>query len=411
MMTALRTVVLVLVASVAMLTFAQPQWSAPLQPISKDGYYTLVLSPEVVGRSHADLGDLRLLDSLNHEVPYVVEFEPAMYEHTWMRTYKLLRNERVNKRTIIEMEADSAATVDELQVRIRNAMVSKRARITGSDDRENWYMILDECLSVGEGDGATNVLRFVDLPLSDYRYYRITLNDSLTAPVQVLDLGHCGRARSEGRYTAVRPLMFTRVEDRSTSRIALFSNAPFKADRFAFEIRNDGPYLRRGSFMVRVRQEVQGRIRKTPVVREEQIGNFTIASYGRGTIAGPGAITDTLFVDIENQSDRPLEITGIRAFQLEHRLIAKLNAGMRYTISTSDAKASKPRYDLEQFRDSIPASISALAVPAMMAAPPPIVEEPPFSPGKHWLWIVLVSVGAIIAFGAIRLLRQTGKAD
>jgi hypothetical protein len=35
----------------------------------------------------------------------------------------------------------------------------------------------------------------MDLPLSDHRYYRIELNDSLTAPVQVLGVGHTVQAR------------------------------------------------------------------------------------------------------------------------------------------------------------------------------------------------------------------------
>ena len=390
-----------------MVMLAQPQWSAPLPPIAQDGYHTIVLSPEVVGRSQADLGDLRLLDSLGHEVPYLLEFEPAMHERTWIHTYTLLRNERVNKHTIVEIQADSAATVDELQLRIRNAMVSKRAHITGSDDRENWYMIQDECLSVGEGDGATSVLRFVDLPLSDYRYYRIVLNDSLTAPVQVLDLGHSARARSEGRYTPVIALTFTRVEDRSTSRIALFGTSPFKADRLTFTIQSDGPYARQGSFLAHVFPEVPGRLHKRSTMREESLGGFTLASYGRGTINGPGSITDTLWITIENQSDRPLEISGIRAFQLEHRLIAKLRSRMRYTITTGDAKARSPRYDLEQFRDSIPASLALLDMPAMVAAPMIAAPRPMIDPSALWLWAAIIILGLLIAIPAVRLLRKT----
>src|SRR5262245_7882097 len=81
---------------------AQPHWSVPLSPVQQEGYYTVVLSPEVIGRSRSDLSDLRLVDSLDHEVPYLLEREPAMYERTWMRSYTLLRNERANKRTMIE---------------------------------------------------------------------------------------------------------------------------------------------------------------------------------------------------------------------------------------------------------------------------------------------------------------------
>lgn len=391
----------------AFLAQAQPQWSAPLAPVERDGYYTIVLSPEVVGRSREDLSDLRLLDSSGKEVAYLIEREPTMYERTWMRSYKLLRNERIKRTTIIEMEADSAAMVDELLVRVRNARVSKRARITGSDDRADWYMIQDECLAVGEGDGETSVLRFVDLPLSDYRYYRIVLDDSMSAPVQVLDLGHSARARSEGQYTPIDGLEFSRTEDRSTTRIALHGGSPFSADRLVFDIRSDVPFRRQGRFTRHVRYTTRERKREVIRTTEEQLGDFSLTRTSRGKVTAPGNITDTLFVLIENGNDQPLDITGIRAFQLERRVIAKLNAGGRYTITTADAKAHMPRYDIAHFRDSLPSSIGVLNIPAMSARPITPKGGPSFAPSMKWVWAAIIGLGAIIAFSAVRLLRRS----
>lgn len=393
----------------ALLACAQPQWSAPLPPVERDGYYTIVLSPELVGRSREDLADLRLLDPAGKEVAYLIEREPMMYERSWMRSYKLLRNERVKRTTIIEMEADSAAMVDELVVRVRNARVSKRARITGSDDRADWYMIQDECLAVGDGDGATSVLRFVDLPLSDYRYYRITLDDSLSAPVQVLDLGHSARARSEGRYAAIDGLSLSRTEERSTTRIALHGNSPFRADRLVFDIHSDVPFRRSAHFARHVSYMV--RERKRDVVRksEEGIGDFTLTRTSRGRVPAPGMITDTLFIRIENGNDRPLDITGIHAVQLEQRMIAKLSAGVRYIITTADAKATTPQYDIAHFRDSLPPSIGVLTIPAMTPRPVTPKAGPSFAPTMTWVWAAIIGIGAVIAFLAVRLLRHSSS--
>jgi hypothetical protein len=390
-----------------LLTYAQPQWSALLAPVERDGYYTIVLSPEVVGRSREDLSDLRLLDASGKEVAYLMEREPAMYESSWIRSYRLLRNERVKRTTIIEMEADSLATVDELLVRVRNARVSKRARITGSDDRSDWYMIQDECLAVGEGDGATSVLRFVDLPLSDYRYYRIVLDDSLSAPVQVLDLGHSARARSEGRYIPIDGLSFTRTEDRSTTRIALHGGSPFSADRIVFDIRSDVPFQRQARFARHVSYTVRENKRDVTRTSEEQLSDFTLTRTSRGRVQAPGASVDTLFMLIYNGSDRPLDITGLRAFRLEERMIAKLKAGAHYTITTADAKANTARYDIAHFRDSLPPSIGVLNIPAMTARPVEQATGPSIAPSMKWVWAAIIGIGAIIAFSAVRLLRRS----
>lgn len=393
------------------LMHAQPHWSAPIAPVDRAGYYTIVLSPEVVGRSREDLADLRLLDSAGKEVAYLIEREPAMYERTWLRSYKLLRNERVKRATVVEMETDSAGVVDELLIHVRNARVSKRARITGSDDRTDWFMIQDECLAVGEGDGATSVLRFVDLPLSDYRYYRIVLDDSLSAPVQVLDLGHSARARSEGRYTEIDGLTFTRLEDRSITRLAVFTRSPFRADRLRFNIRSDVPFQRRAKFAHHVSYTVREHKRDVVRTGEEPLGDFTLTRTSRGNVPGPRTIVDTLFVLIENGDDRPLNITGIHALQLETRLIAKLEARAPYTITTADAKATMPRYDIAHFRDSLPETMGTLDVPAMKARPVTPKAGPVLAPSMVWVWAAIIGIGAVIAISAVRLLRGASTTD
>lgn len=402
----MRCVPFLICAAFTSAVLAQPHWQVELPLVQQDGYYSVVLSPEVIGRSRSDLADLRVLDTAGHEVAFVLEHEPELYERTWTKTYKLLRNERVDQRTIIEMEADSAATVDELQVHIRNAEVTKRARISGSDDRQEWFIIKEECLSVGEGEGSTSVLRFVDLPLSDYRYYRLELNDRKSLPVQVLELGHSGRVRHEGRCTPIEGLRFLRKEDRSTTWLAVFANAPFKADRLLFDIASEVPYQRSGSFSAWT--PIVMRERRRDVVRrmEQPLGSFVLSSATRGTVAGPGVITDTLWISIENHNDRPLPIKGLTGSQLEHRLIARLMADQRYRLVTGDPIASAPRYDLSVFRDSV-SVVGAVQLVAMSPMPATdAAHAPAFAPEKKWIWIALIGLGLVITVSTVRLLRK-----
>jgi hypothetical protein len=266
-------------------------------------------------------------------------------------------------------------------------------------------------MAVGEGNGTTSVLRFVDLPLSDYRYYRIELNDTYGAPVQVLDLGHSGRARSEGRYTPIEGLRFVRREVKNATLIGLFAPSPFNTDRIKFDIRSEGPFLRQGSLTRRTVHTEKQRRRNVRYVDEQPLGSFSLASYARGVIAGPSITVDTLWIRIENGNDQPLDITGIHAFQLERRLVAKLKADMPYRLTTADEKARAPLYDLEHFRDSIPASIASLTVPAMIAAPQTAATSPLFAPGMKWVWAAIIGLGVLIAVSAVRMLRKTAGAN
>lgn len=406
MMGALRTPWLMIGLCAALLAHAQPQWSAPLKPVAADGYHTIVLSPELVGRSRADLSDVRLLDSAGVEVPFILEQEPAMYERMYSRPYALLRNAREGKHTVIEMQGDSAGAIDEIVLNIRNADVHKRARITGSDDRTSWFMIKDDCIGVGEAATGTSLLRFVDLPLSDYRYYRIVLDDSLTAPVQVKDLGHWCRERTEGRYTRVDGVHFGTSQHQQVTHIALVGTTPFLADRVVFHVQQEGPYAREGRFIRRSKESLREKRRTVERMTEETVGVFTLRSGHGGTVTGPGVACDTLFARIADHDDRPLRITGVSAFQLERRLKARLKADQRYTITTADEKVKRPTYDIQQFRDSLPASVAVLTVPTM--SPRPITQEegPAVAPSLKWVWAAIVGIGLAIGISAVRLLRK-----
>jgi hypothetical protein len=409
MMILIRTLSALLSLAAASLLFSQPHWSAPLAPVAQDGYYTIVLSPEVIGRSRADLGDLRLLDQAGREVAYVLEHEPAVYDRTWIRSYALLRNERVGRWTLVEMEADSAALVDEIQVRVRNARVGKRARVTGSDDRKNWYLIKDEDWSVGGSGDSISVIRFVQLPLSNYHYYRIALDDSLSPPVQVLDISYAGRSRTEGQYTPIENVRSSREEDHRETRIALSCPHPFRADRVVFDVRSDEPFLRNGRFYRKVDYTVRHQRRDLVRSRPEYMEDFTLTRASLGALPGTRIPVDTLWCVIQNGNDLPLVFDDIRVFQLEERLVAKLKAGEHYTVTTADAKASIPRYDIALFRDSLPASLGVLSIPAMVSTPMAAKEADPTGPDMKWVWAAIIGLGAVITFSTLRLLRKSGE--
>src|SRR6186713_54850 len=186
-----------------------PHWHTTIGPVARTGQHLVLLPPEVVGRSQTSLHDIRILASDSTLVPYLARTEAPHMSEVRAVPFTMLRNERVGNRTVVEFEVPTGTLMDGFELGIRNAQVSKSARITGSDDRAHWFMVKDEGLALS-GGGPARGLRWLDLPLSDHRYYRIELNDSLTAPVQVLGVGHTVHARSEGRYVSAGTVRWDR---------------------------------------------------------------------------------------------------------------------------------------------------------------------------------------------------------
>jgi len=383
----------------------RPAWRSSLGPVERSGLYAVRLSPEVVGRSLPSLDDVRIVAPDTTLVPFVARSAPAQLSEVRSVSFAMLRNERVGRRTVVEFEVPAGTLVDGFSLSIRNAEVAKSARITGSDDRRHWYMVKDEHLSLS-GDGDARSLRWMDLPLSDHRYYRIELNDSLTAPVQVLSVGHAVQARREGRYDPITTARWDRIEEKGRTVIRITADHPLVVDRLHMTVADTMAWRRSWTLYTHRQEERQVR-RRTELHRwTEELGSGTLASYERAAIPGPGRTVDTLFLAIGNGDDRPLHITGIEALQLDRVLFTNLEAGVPYTLTTGDPAAMPPRFDLTHFQDSLPVPVDTLIVGGLTAIER-VTSEEPFDVSHAWVWAAIVVVGGAAAWGALRAMRRT----
>ncbi|MBL8001987.1 MAG: hypothetical protein JNL05_08505 [Flavobacteriales bacterium] len=399
----LRTSLIALLLGLAAIA-QRPGWRTTVGPAARTGPHAVRLSPEVVGRSQGTLNDVRLLAPDSTLVPFVVRTAPAQVSEAHAVAFTMLRNDREGRRTVVEFEVPQGTLMDGFTLGIRNAEVGKSARITGSDDRRHWFMVKDDHLSLS-GDEEARSLRWVDLPLSDHRYYRIELNDSLTAPVQVLSVGHTVQARSEGRYQTITTARWDRIEVKGRTLVRITADHPLVIDRLRFAVADTVPYLRHYRLYTYRQEERQERRRKVMHRWTEELGAGTIASYARPVITGPGVAVDTLFLALENGDDRPLRITRLEVLQLERALLANLQAGVTYTLTTGDPAASAPRFDLTHFQDSLPTPLDTLVLGALIPVPRAAAHKP-FDLSQWWVWVAMLVVGGLAAFGALRALRR-----
>jgi hypothetical protein len=383
-----------------------PDWRTTIGPVERPGHYLILLSPEVVARSRPSMQDIRVLAPDSTLVPYLLRTEPERVSEARAVPFSVLRNERVGKRTVVEFEVPTGTLMDGFELGIRNAQVNKSARITGSDDRSHWYMVKDACVALS-GIGEARGLRWMELPLSDHRYYRIELNDSLTAPVQVLGAGHTVMARSEGRYVKAGTVRWDRHEKKGRTVFRIYGDHPLLIDRIHYTTSDTMPFLRQAEVATVHRTwRTERRDRKVMRTERETFSTCSLASYQRAVIDGPHVAVDTLYLEVRNGDDRPLAIASLEALHLQRSLIAPLSPGLTYTLATGDPQANAPQFDIAHFRDSLPTPIDTLTIAALTAIPAAVSAEKPFDLSKVWLWVAILLVGGLSAYGAVRALRK-----
>jgi hypothetical protein len=391
----------------AQLAVAQAfRWEASVPLVDKAGSYRIVLSPEFVGCSRMELGDVRLLDSTGEEVPYVLDIAMRYKTNGEFHDFVVTRNEVVGKRTLLELDRpDAGILVDHISLRLRNAEVAKKVEITGSDDGTNWYVIKNDRLQLVRGIQLANLTQEITLPPTDYRHYRIALNDSLTAPVRVLGAQWFSQARSYGEYSVAQGVRWSQRDSAGTTRIHIASSFPHPIDRIQFAVSDTQAY-HRACDLVAWRTNTTGRGSKKRTWRSaETLASFYFSSEDGPIVDLPGVRAVTFDLVFDNGDDQPLHFTDVRFMQLERTITANLQPGMHYTLTTGDPQKSTPRYDMEHFRNELPEPIGKLVPGIVEMRPGPPSTFPLFDPSRWWVWAVIIALIIGIGTMAFRMLR------
>lgn len=384
------------------------RWAAALPPVTAKGLHAIALGPELLGASRADLGDIRLLDSTGTEVPYVLREVMAAAGPERFVPFTLLRNALLKHRTEVEIERPAGEAIEALDVWIKPIDAEKRVRVTGSDDGRTWYMVKDEHVALrgSRGEPRHQVLA-LRIPRSDYRYLRLTLNDSLTAPMKVLGVGRFVPERAPAPMYAPAVDLPHATQDSARATVLRFALAgPLLVERIALAVEDTLPFKRSAELVLwRSGEETEGRRKRIRRWRES-MGPFTVQRGDGAAFTLMPARLDTFELRIDNGDDRPLRISAVQAQCRRRVLLARLEPGMRYRLVTGDGRLDAPRYDLAHFAEELPAPMDTLAPGALAALPEPAPARPPLDPARWWVWAAILVLMALMGWMAVRMLRR-----
>ena len=118
--------------------------------------------------------------------------------------------------------------------------------------------------------------------------------------------------------------------------------------------------------------------------------------------------TNELFIKISNENSPSLNIKGAHVYQLRRSVVAWLAGGQSYTIKAGNDSLSAPIYDLEFFRDSIPAIPAILQAGEVKSFYKPVVAQgtPTFFTDKNFIWVAIVLVIGILGYMSMRMLKE-----
>lgn len=368
--------------------WAQPAYKATLPAVDVSGYYKIELPYDILGPSRADLGDIRIKDEAGREVAWLLRKE---IEHVYKDEFVPYRMEIQSGKyqTDIRIETDGKP-VSSFIMRVKNAESDKKASLMGSHDGRAWYAVKEHLHLDGiNNPHDTESLIELNFPLSDYRYYKMSVKDSLSSPLNILGIGRRQTESSRKQLQVGIPLRECEIH----------ANDKFTDIRLVF------PFKNRISELVFYISAPQYYMRNIKI--NSRAAGMLVSDHGKPLAVACNQYVDTLVISVYNGDDRPLAIDSIKAYTPKYCLIAGLEKGVRYSMTYGDESASMPGYDLS-FSLHLPDSI-ALLMPGMIEKLP---VSPPQEPSvwmvyfrKYGIWTVIVLIILQVLYVVRRLLK------
>lgn len=369
---------------------AQSTHKGSLPVIDADAFYAIDLPYEVLGGARPDLADIRLLDGTGKEVAWLLREDAESNRSSEFIPLPMEISSRP-RRTDVFITA-GGTSLSSFVLKIKNADVNKEAALLGSNDGTKWFAVKDR-FQLNRTSSPDRTEAFLDLtfPLSDYKLYKLSLNDSLSAPLNVVGVGRMKTESFYKQHLLEVPLKMNRIETKDKdSDLQLVLPFKFQVERLNFYVSSPRYYHRD----LQLSQPFSGRF--TTSLSNEN---------GYPQPVGLSVYSDTLKLSIQNGDDQPLTVDSVKAFVRKYSLIAELKKGVNYTLTYGDPQATFPQYDLS-FSKQLPDSIGRLFISDIERLP--VIAQPEES--SSWLtFLKMYGIWIVITLVIIQILYMVRK--
>lgn len=374
--------------------------------VEANGYYRVVINPGLMQYLTAGFANLRISDSHDNIVPYIIDTAYGSYASKFDEYEIKLNTQTPGCCTKIVFANSSGDTINNIHIKVKNADLDKWARLEGSDDEVNWFGVkgwfyLDKFMNPSQ----PSELRIVDFPLVNYRYFRITINDSTSAPLNIESVGYYRDFYASGKYhrlTDVKSDIDNRSDEKKTV-IRLKLDSLQWIDKIELNAGGTPLFRRDGMiYSITTRRGKKGRVYEERV----NVGSFIVAHDHRTVVSLREVRASELMIEIENADSPPLKFEPPALYQLERSALVYLEAGNQYAFRIGSQQMSAPVYDLALLRDQIkgPRPILEHDSVVLYEHDKTSVSDTFFSSG--YMWAGIVGVIILLGFLSIRMIRE-----
>ncbi len=381
---------------------------AELPPVDKEGFYNILLTPARSQYLNSSFTNIRILDENNEEVPYLLRADvPHTVTKVFREYSKIEKKQTKNCCTTIVLHNPDQRSSNNVYLVVKNADVTKEATLLGSDDKVNWFALNQHLiLTPASSREGTSEIKIVNFPLSNYQYYSLQINDSTSAPLNILTAGYFEVEEQNGKYTEVTAAKQSKADSVKEKKtyLRIHFNGPQTVDKFELTMKGAPFFQRRAMLYIPKTRSLKGGKTET---YNDPVQEIEVTSKRPTSIELAALKVKELLIIIDNQDNPALEVDAFKAYQLNRYLTAWLSGGTKYSVKVGPQDLGAPVYDISFFKDGIPGNAEVLQMGVLnFNTTEPISPEATVFTTKAFIWVAVILVIVILGFMSVRLLNE-----
>jgi hypothetical protein len=319
------------------------KYRAALPVPDSTGWYKINLRPLLVAKSQQVLGDVRVVNAAGKTVAYIPYLDSSLLRKSYLDTRYFVLPHIITNDTSqgYVMSNPTNVPLAAIWLKLKNMAVSRNVSLQGSDNLKNWFAIkenvpLEQASSSAAGT-YEQVLRF---PAVSYRYFKIAFSGKHQLPIDILQASvHQAQVPYWNDNVLLPKPAFIQKENRKVSIVRMTFSDAYTINRLYLNIVTPRFYQRSVSIY---QDKGSNRILVSSNTIKSGQSNLHLTAKAK-----------QLELEITNNDNAPLQITGIDAYHLNYGLVSHLEKGQHYYLLTGNQHATAPDFDLKFFADSI----------------------------------------------------------
>lgn len=322
-------------------------YAAAIDTVSKDGFYNIVLTPEINAHLKKDYSDLRIVNDSGVWIPSIIRrpnTEFCLMTVKWER--KIIRKTINSQLTELIIEGSEKPTSN-LTINIKNAAVDRYCTLTGSDNMTDWFIINDSIPIKPEQSEKENISYFeISFPPVTYRYFKISISNVSKEPLNILSASTSGAVYGEGlpidQPDIDNPACIIHQKDSAKSSfIQVIQKGHYHFETIALKI-SGAKYFNRTAAIYIPSSGSHSFNNPGSLLTSITVSNNSTLAYNI-----PICNADTFYMVIQNDDNPPLHVEQVKTFAHYTVATAYLDAANKYRLLLDNSKATAANFDLE----------------------------------------------------------------